>query len=152
MRKTALKVDGAAGPSGLDAAGWKHFCTSFQSASTDLCDAMASTARRICCSFVDPKSLSAFVACRLVALDKCPWVRPIGIEETARRIIGKAILTTIGDDIQEAAGPLQLCAGQEAGCEAAVHAMHQMFKSPDDETAILFNASNAFNSLNREMH
>ena len=125
-------------------------CTSFQYASTDLCDAMASTTRRICCSFVDPKSLSAFVACGFVALDKCPGVRPIGIGETARRIIGKAILTTVRDDIQEAAGPLQLCAGQEAGCEVAVHAMHQMFESPDVEAAILVDASNAFNSLNRE--
>ena len=38
MRKTALKTDGADGPSGLDAAAWKCLCTSFQSASTDLCD------------------------------------------------------------------------------------------------------------------
>ena len=77
-------------------------------------------------------------------------MRPIGIGETARRIVGKAILTTIRDDIQEAAGPLQLCAGQEAGCEAAVHAVRQMFESPDTEAAILVDASNAFNSLNRE--
>ena len=150
IRETALKTEGAAGPSGLDAAGWKRLCTSFQSASSDLCDALASTARRICCSFLDPRSLSAFVACRLIALDKRPGVRPIGIGETARRIVGKAILTTIRDDIQEAAGPLQLCAGQEAGCEAAVHAVRQMFESPDTEAAILVDASNAFNSLNRE--
>ena len=150
IRKTVLKTEGAAGPSGLDAVAWRRLCTSFQSASTDLCDALASTARRICCSFVDPKSLSAFVACRLIALDKCPGVRPIGIGETAQRIIGKAILTTIGEDIKEAAGPLQLCAGQEAGCEAAVHAMRQMFESPDAEAAILVDATNAFNSLNRE--
>ena len=150
IRKTVLKTEGAAGPSGLDAIAWKRLCTAFQSASNDLCDSLASTARRICCSFVDPKSLYAFVACRLIALDKCPGVRPIGIGETARRIIGKAILTTIGEDIQEAAGPLQLCAGQEAGCEAAVHAMHQMFESPDVEAAILVDATNAFNSLNRE--
>ena len=150
IRETALKTEGAAGPSGLDAAGWKRLCTSFQSASTDLCDALASTARRICCSFVDPKSLLAFVACRLVALDKHPGIRPIGIGETARRIIGKAILTTIRDDIQKVAGPLQLLAGQEAGCEAAVHAVRQMFESPDAEAVILVDASNAFNSLNRE--
>ena len=148
IRETALKTEGAAGPSGLDAAGWKRLCTSFQSASTDLCDALASTARRICCSFVDPKSLLAFVACRLVALDKHPGIRPIGIGETARCIIGRAILTTIRDDIQEVAGPLQLCAGQEAGCEAVVHAVRQMFESA--EAVILVDASNAFNSLNRE--
>ena len=104
IRETALKAEGAAG--------WKCLCTSFQSASTDLCEALASTARRIFCSFVDPKSLLAFVACRLVALDKYPGIRPIGIGETARRIIGKAILTTIRDE-HSAPVPLPLhCVNQ----------------------------------------
>ena len=39
---------------------------------------------------VDPNGLSALLACRLVALDKNPGVRPIGICETVRRIIAKA--------------------------------------------------------------
>ena len=36
IRETALKTERAAGPSGLDTAGWKRLCTSFQSASSDL--------------------------------------------------------------------------------------------------------------------
>ena len=44
IRETALKAEGAAGPSGLDAAGWKRLCTPFQCACTDLCEALASTA------------------------------------------------------------------------------------------------------------
>ena len=43
----------------------------------------------------------------LIPLDKCPGVRPIGVGEVPRRIIAKAILRTIGKDIEEAAGPLQ---------------------------------------------
>ena len=150
IRNTVLRMDGAAGPSGLDAAAWKRMCTSFRSASTDLCDALASMARRICSCFVDPKGLSAFVACRLIALDKCPGVRPIGIGETARRIMGKAIAAAISDDIQDAAGPLQVCAGHLSGCEAAVHAMREVFEAPDTDAVILVDASNAFNSLNRQ--
>ena len=83
-------MDGAAGPSGLDATSWKRLCTSFKGASTDLCESLAATAR-MCTCYVDPSGLSAFVACRLIALDKCPGVRPIGIGETARRMIGRAI-------------------------------------------------------------
>ena len=83
-------------------------------------------------------------------MDKCPGVRPIGIGETVRRIINKAIATTVTEDIQEAAGPLQVCAGHISGCEAAVHTMHQVYESPEIEAAILIDASNAFNSLNRE--
>ena len=80
-------------------------------------------------SFVDPNALSHFLACRLIALDKCPGVRPIGICEAARRIISKAILFVLRDDIQDAAGSMQLCAGQIAGVEAAIHFMREAFSA-----------------------
>ena len=115
-------MDGAAGPSNLDAVAWKQLLTSFKSASTELCDTIASVAGRLSTSFVDPSRLSAFVACRLITLDKCPVLRPIGIEETVRRIIGKAIAITITEDIQEACDALQVCAGHISGCKVAVHA------------------------------
>ena len=150
IRDTVLRMDGAAGPSGLDIAQWKRLCTSFKGASTDLCEALAATARRLCTCYVDPCGLSAFIACRLIALDKCPGVRPIGIGETARRIIGRAIARVLSKDIQEAAGPLQLCAGQLSGCESAVHAMRELFESPEIEAIILVDTTNAFNSLNRQ--
>ncbi len=140
-------MDGAAGPSCLDAAAWKRMCTSFKSASFELCDALAAVARHLTTNYVD---LSAFVACRLIALDKCPGVRPIGVGETARRIIGKAIARILNRDIQKAAGPLQVCAGHISGCEAAVHAMDNIFELEQTEGVILVDASNAFNSLNRE--
>ena len=47
-------------------------------------------------------------------------------------------------------GPLQVCAGHLAGCEAAVHAMRQVFESAETEAVLLVDASNAFNSLNRQ--
>ena len=60
------------------------------------------------------------MACRLIPLDKSPVICPIGIGELPRRIIPKSVLRIAREDIQEAAGPLQTCAGYEAGCEAAV--------------------------------
>lgn len=122
----------------------------FKAASDDLCQSLALLARRLCVSFVDPKGLSSLLACRLIALDKCPGVRPIGICETARRIISKAVLSVVKGDLQEAAGSLQLCAGQISGIEAAVHAMKEAFLNDDTEAVLLVDASNAFNSLNRE--
>ena len=150
MHRVALKLHGAAGPSGLDASVWRCMCTSFQTVSNDLCDALSAVARRLCTSFVDPTCLSSFVACGLIALDKNPGIRLIGIGETARRLIAKAILSVIRDDIQVAAGSLQLCAGQLSGYEAAVHSMRQLYSSPDVEAVIFVDASNAFNSLNRQ--
>ena len=150
VRTAALKTKGAAGPSGLDAHCWRRLSTSFHSASKDLCHSLALFARRLCVSFVDPRGLSAFLACRLIALDKCPRVHPIGICETARRIIAKAILYATKDDVQDAAGARQLCAGQIAGIEAAIHSVTNAFHSDDVEAVLLVDASNAFNSLNRE--
>jgi len=54
-------------------------------------------------------------------------------------------------DILEAGGPLQFCAGQDAGCEAAIHAMRSVFAEENTEAVLLVDASNAFNSLNRKV-
>ena len=61
--KTALKVDGGAGSSGVDAKGWRRFCTSFRRASDDLCTALASLTKRIRTTHVDPACLDPFTAC-----------------------------------------------------------------------------------------
>ena len=39
--------------------------------------------------------LEGLVACRLIPLDKSSGVRPNGVGEVLRRIIGKAILTVL---------------------------------------------------------
>jgi hypothetical protein len=106
-------------------------------------------ARKICSTYVDPEPLKPLNACRLVALDKCPGVRPIGIGEVPRRIIAKAILSVVSEDIQQVAGVLQCCAGQKGGCEAAIHAMQSMASKEETEGVLLIDAENAFNSLNR---
>jgi len=56
--------------------------------------------------------MEAFLSCTLVPLNKNPGVRPIGIGEVLRRIVGKSITTVLKRDIQDAARNLQLCAGQ----------------------------------------
>ena len=51
------------------------------------------------------------------------------------------------EDVTWAVGSLQVCAGQESGCEAAIHAMREMFDSEDVEAVLLADASNVFNTL-----
>ena len=133
IRSTSLHTRGAAGPSGMDAHDWRRLCTSFKSASQALCHSLALTAKRLCTVLVDPSSISSLLACRLIALDKNPRVRPIGIGETARRIIAKAVLGVTRPDIQEATGSVQLCAGQTAGVESTVHAVHDCFRQEGTE-------------------
>ena len=149
VRSFVLKINGSAGPSGLDAAAWKRLCTSFQSSSVDLCSALASLTRRLCTSYVDPSGLYPLLASRLIALDKLPGVRPIGVGEVVRRLMGRIVLNVVGQDVLEVTGCDQLCAGLPGGCEAAVHSVRQLFESTDCEAVFLADARNAFNSLNR---
>ena len=50
-------------------------------------------------------------------------------------------MRTVKRDLQEAIGPIQLCTGQAAECEAAVHAMKRIFTEEDTEAMILVDAS-----------
>ena len=88
------------------------------------------------------------MACRLIPLDKNAGLRPIGVGQVVRRIAGKVVMKVVKQDIKKAAGCLQLSAGQEAGCEAAIQAMHRIFESSETEAILIVDAENAFNSIN----
>ena len=46
-------------------------------------------------------------------------------------------MPVVGADVRASAGAIQLCAGQEAGVEAAVHAMHSLFNAESTEAVLL---------------
>ena len=64
----------------------------------------------------------ALMSCRLVALDKEPGVRPVGIGEIWRRAIAKCALKVCGENAKAACGSTNLCTGLEAGIKGAIHA------------------------------
>ena len=70
IKWAALHTQEAAGPSGIDAYGWRRLCSSFGDASVNLCNSLAALARRLATETVDPTVLMAFVACCLIPLDK----------------------------------------------------------------------------------
>ena len=152
VQKVAMRTKGAAGPSNFDASDWRNILVSrvFGSSSTDLCNAVINVAKKLCIEDVN-QNVAALMACRLVPLDKNPGLRPIGIGEVLRRIVGKMVVMVLRADLQENAGDLQLCAGQESGCEAGIHAMHQIFEDDDTHGIIQVDANNAFNTINRNV-
>ena len=157
IAKAAIKTKGAAGSSGLDSEGWRRLLISrnYGVIGKDLRTAIAEMAKNLCTHKVEITNrktyLEANTASKLIPLDKNPGVRPIGIGEVLRRIIGKALISTIKPEIMKSAGSLQLCAGQEAGCEAATHAMNQIFLEDETDALLLVDDSNAFNSINRKV-
>ena len=73
---------------------------------------------------------------------------PFEVCKVARRIIAKACLTVIRRDIQEAAGSIQLRAGEIAGREDAVHAMRAIFHDENTDAMLHVDAGNASNFPN----
>ena len=84
IAKAALRTKGSAGPSGMDADGWKTILLSknFKSVGKDLRTAIALMTRKLCTQEMtsDLNSLEAYTANRLIPLEKeTSGVRPIGI-------------------------------------------------------------------------
>ena len=149
IRSAALHLSGSAGPSGLDAAGWRRLCVSFHAASKDLCNAIAALARRLCTQFVDPVSMEAFVACRFIPLNEpgcAPHWRVRMLAETCcqSRTFDYRFLRAWGDRC------IAALRWTGAGIEAAIHAMRDIFIDDETEAILLVDARNAFNNLNRQ--
>ena len=77
----------------------------------------------MCSDIQQDRSLDPLLASRLIPLNKNPGLRPIGIGETLRRIIGKMVAKVLKEEVTDSVGSLQVSAGQDVGCEAAIHAL-----------------------------
>ena len=105
----------------MNANGFKKIlaCKSFKRSSKNLCESIATLTRRLCTEFVDPLTIESIVVSRLIPLDKSNGeVRPIGVGELIRRIIGKCVTRVAKQDVINASGAMQVCAGQKSGGEA----------------------------------
>jgi len=89
----------------------------------ELCHHLAMAAKCLCTELVDPASIAPFMPSCLISLNKNYGVCLIGIGDTARHIIIKAILNITRQGVQEAAGSVHIYAGQISGIEAAMHAI-----------------------------
>ena len=96
--------------------------------------------------------MRALVSGRLIALDQCPGVRPIGIGECLRRITCKSVAEFTKIDLEETCSTDHLAYGLKAGVEGAIHALSDFFDDNKEDGCgmLLMDASSAFNWLNRD--
>ena len=93
----------------MDTNGFKRIlvCKSFKRSSVhvNLGEYITTLTRRLCTAFVDQLTIEPFVASRLIPLDKGNGeVRPIGVGEVIRRIIGKCVTRVAKQDGINASG------------------------------------------------
>ena len=72
--------------------------------------------------------IHALVSNCLIALDKCPGVRPIGIGESLRHIVGKTVCSATRLVLAVYCGTDQLCGGIRSRIEGAIHAITDLFE------------------------
>ena len=102
VREAALKTKGPGGPAGVDSNGFRRMmaCKSFKNSGTNLCSAIATMTKKLCTEYVDPRSIETILANRLIP------VRPIGVGEVIRRIMGKCVMSVTKQDVIDACGSL----------------------------------------------
>ncbi len=122
----------------MDALALQQWLLRFWKSSRLLRRATANLVDWLANSFPPWDAYRALMAGRLVALDKCPGVRPIGVGETWRRLAAKATLLVSGCDAKERCGIDQLCAGLEAGIEGGIHAIDELWRQHEEEEELDF--------------
>ncbi|KAI2506075.1 hypothetical protein MHU86_8396 [Fragilaria crotonensis] len=124
------RLAGAAGPGGTDAVDLANWLLRFGRESEALREEMAAWTNWLANTSPPWAAYRAVMANRLVALDKQPGTRPVGIGEVYRRLWAKCLLKAIGSQATAACGNFNLCAGLQAGIEGAVHAVRDVFTDP----------------------
>ena len=123
LQVVAGKISGGAGPNSVDGMALKRYLLNYKEYSLALRQEMALWVKFLGNNFVPFAAHRVLQTCRLGALDKQPWVRPLGVGSSTKRLIAKCTLKVIGDGAKAACGNVNLCAGLEAGIEGALHAV-----------------------------
>ena len=143
----AGRLLGGSGPGGKYSVSLQHWLLRLGAASAEL--------RLIVGDFIEwiangPPPWAAYqelMSGRLIALDKQPGIRPVGVGETWRRMMAKCLLRVVGPEAKAACGTTQLTGGVEAGIEGATHAMRVLWEenqTEEDWGFILIDARNTF--------
>ena len=135
IQRTAIRTKAVAGLSKFDADNWRRILGSnvLGNHSLELQRSLARITEKLC---------SKKLGCH---------ERPIGIGEVLRGIIGKAVMPVVKKEVVQAAGSIQVCAGQVTGVESAVHNMVDLLESDNSAPILQADATNVFNNLSRNV-
>ena len=86
------KLHGATGLLNIDESFLRLICgRKFKVEGQTMKQNIAALARKLATETIDPSDMDAFTACRLMPMYKNPGIRPIGVGEMLRRLMGKLV-------------------------------------------------------------
>ena len=124
----AGRLSGGAGPGGTDSVSLQHWLLRFGAASAELRLIVGDCFEWLGNGRPPWAAYRALMSGRLIALDKRPWIRPVGVGETWRRLMMKCLLKVDGPEAKSACDTNQLAGGLKAGIEGAIHVMCVLFE------------------------
>ena len=92
----------------------------------------------------------ALMSDRMIALDKQPGVRPVGVGETWRHLMAKWVLRVKVQESKSAHEMKQLAGGVEGVIEGGIHDMRLLWAKHSQEEDWVFLLVDAQNTLNEE--
>ena len=124
----AGRLSGGAGPGGTELVSLQHWLLRFGAASGELRLIVAEFGEWLSNGRPSWAAYRAMMSGRLIALDKSPGIRPVGIGETWLRLLAKCLLRVTGQEAKAACGTEQLAGGVEAGIKGSIYAMRLLWK------------------------
>ena len=100
----------------------KHWLLRFRAASGELRSIVAEVGEWLSNGRPPWAAYCALMSGQLIALEKSPGIRLVGIGETWRRLLAKCLLRVSGQEAKAACGTEKLAGGVEAGIDGAIHA------------------------------
>ena len=118
---------GGAGPVGTDSVSLQHWLLCFGADSGELWMIVGDFTEWL--SNWQPlwAAYHTIMSGRLIALDKQPGIRPVGVGETCRRLMAKCLLRVTGQEVKAACGTDELVRVVEAGIEGGIHDMRVLW-------------------------
>lgn len=133
VEKVSHTLSGSTGLGGTDSTCLQQWLSCYKSSSRSLQESIGEFMEWIANTDVPWAAYRALWAGRLIAIDKLPGVRPIGIGETWRRMMAKNVMNMAGHEETKACKTTQLCAGLPSGIEGGIHSIMKLREEHAEE-------------------
>ena len=152
VESVAQKRLGSSGPGGTESEELQGWLLQFGEDSTRLRTSVETSVYWLANCIPPWAAYCEFMSVRLIALDKQPGVRPVGVGETWWSIFANIVLKITGPEATMACQDDQMCAGIRVVIDGVIHRVQALWdkkSTMEDWGFLLVDAKNTLNEINR---